>query len=79
MEDDVQTEEVGWNDAVADHCDAHVEDHVRDHGHNLDGGAVAHGMANAVGGLDAVEARHMGHPLCHLCHLFRMKAHLVDE
>lgn len=80
MEGGVQKEEVGWSDAVVHHCDAHaearVEAHVEAHDRSLDDEVVAHGVTNAADCHDAVEARHMAHPLDRLV---QKKTHLVDE
>ena len=80
----VRKEEVGWNDAVEDRCDAHaeahvevhVEAHVKAHDRALDDGTAARGVTNAADCHGAVEARCMAHLLDHLV---QKKTHLVDE
>lgn len=73
----VRTEEVGWSDAVVDHCDARVEVHVEAHDRNLDGGMMDHGVAYAADCHVAVEARYMAHRPDRLVR--KKKTHLVGE
>lgn len=72
----VRREEVGWSDAVVDHCDAHAEAHDEAHDRNLDDGMVAHDVEHAADCYGAVEARYTVH---RLGRLVQKKTHLVDE